>query len=202
MRTPGFGVPGALGITSLALFFWGHWLVRLAGWEEILLVGLGLLLLAVELFVTPGFGVIGVLGIGALIAGLTLSLIGAGATGAIVIGAVARVAVSLLVALMASIVLLRFLPKLPFGRQLILETGLAADTGYASAPESDRQWLGKQGTAVSPLRPAGIADIDGKRVDVVSQGEWIDAGAPIDVIRVDGNRIVVRRTRGGPEDER
>ncbi|HEY7519898.1 MAG TPA: NfeD family protein [Methylomirabilota bacterium] len=202
MRTPGFGVPGALGITSLALFFWGHWLVRLAGWEEILLVGLGLLLLAVELFVTPGFGVIGVLGIGALIAGLTLSLIGAGATGAIVIGAVARVAVSLLVALMASIVLLRFLPKLPFGRQLILETGLAADTGYASAPESDRQWLGTQGTAVSPLRPAGIADIDGKRVDVVSQGEWIDAGAPIDVIRVDGNRIVVRRTRGGPEDER
>jgi membrane-bound serine protease (ClpP class) len=45
---------------------------------------------------------------------------------------------------------------------------------------------------VSPLRPAGIADIDGKRVDVVSQGEWIDAGAPIDIMRVDGNRIVVR----------
>ena len=41
IRTPGFGVPGALGVASLALFFWGHWLVRLAGWEELLLVGAG-----------------------------------------------------------------------------------------------------------------------------------------------------------------
>jgi membrane-bound serine protease (ClpP class) len=170
-------VPGALGITSLALFFWGHWLVRLAGWEEILLVFVGLVLLAVELFLIPGFGITGILGILALIAGLTLSLVGAGATAEIVVGAITRVAVSLLVALAASVV---------------LHTGLGADTGYASAPESDRQWLGTQGTAVSPLRPAGIADIDGKRVDVVSQGEWIDAGTPITVIRVDGNRIVVQ----------
>ena len=196
LRTPGFGVPGALGITSLALFFWGHWLVRLAGWEEMLLVGIGLVLLAVELFVTPGFGVTGVLGIVALLAGLTLSLVGAGATTEIVIGALARVALSLLGALAASVVLLRFLPKLPFGRELVLETGLGAATGYASAPESDREWLGKRGTAVSPLRPAGIAEIEGMRVDVVSQGEWIDAGAPIEVIRVEGNRIVVRQARG------
>jgi len=202
LRTPGFGVPGALGITSLALFFWGHWLVRLAGWEEILLVLVGLVLLAVELFVIPGFGITGILGILGLIAGLTLSLIGAGATAEIVIGAITRVAVSLLMALAASVVLLRFLPKLPFGRQLILHTGLGADTGYASAPESDRQWLGMQGTAVSPLRPAGIADIDGKRVDVVSQGEWIDATTPIEVIRVDGNRIVVRHARTIGEDKR
>jgi membrane-bound serine protease (ClpP class) len=200
LRTPGLGVPGALGITSLALFFWGHWLVRLAGWEEILLVGIGVLLLAVEIFVTPGFGLTGILGIVALIAGLTLSLVGAGATAAIIVGAIARVAVSLLIALGASLVLLRFLPKLPFGRRLILDTGLGADTGYASAPPGDRQWLGKQGTAMSPLRPAGIADIDGKRVDVVSQGEWIDAGAPIDVIRVEGNRIVVRRARASGEE--
>lgn len=199
LRTPGFGLPGALGITSLALFFWGHWLVRLAGWEEILLVAIGLVLLAIELFVTPGFGLVGVAGIVALLAGLTLSLIGAGATTELVIGAIARVAVSLLIALAASVALLRFLPRLPFGRRLILDTGLGTAAGYGSAPETDRRWLGKEGTAVSPLRPAGIADLDGKRVDVVSQGEWIDAGASIEVIRVDGNRIVVRQTRGHPE---
>jgi membrane-bound serine protease (ClpP class) len=199
LRTPGFGVPGALGITSLALFFWGHWLVRLAGWEEILLVALGLVLLAVELFVTPGFGVLGIAGIVALLAGLTLSLIGAGATVELVMSAIARVAVSLLIALAASVAALRFLPRLPYGRRLILDTGLGADAGYASAPESDHRWLGAQGTAVSPLRPAGIADLAGKRVDVVSQGEWIDAGAAIEVMRVDGNRIVVRQARGHPE---
>ena len=95
--------------------------------------------------------------------------------------------------------LLRFLPRLPFGRQLILETGLAAGEGYASAPESDNRWLGKNGTAFSPLRPAGIAVIDGERVDVVSDGEFIDAGMPIVVTRVDGNRIVVRRHRTSTE---
>ena len=199
LRTPGFGVPGALGITSLGLFFWGHWLVRLAGWEEILLVAVGLLLLAVELFVIPGFGITGILGILAILAGLVLSLLGAGATATGVVSAAARVAVSLLIAVVAAVALLRVLPRLPFGRDLILDTGLTALTGWASPPESDRQWLGKRGTTVSPLRPAGIADLEGERVDVVSQGEWINAGSPIEVIRVEGNRIVVRQVRGHTE---
>lgn len=199
LRTPGFGVPGALGITSLGLFFWGHWLVRLAGWEEILLVAAGLLLLAIELFVIPGFGITGILGILAILAGLVLSLVGAGATATSVVSAAARVAVSLLIAAVGAVALLRVLPHLPVGRQLILDTGLTALTGWASPPERDRQWLGKRGTTVSPLRPAGIADLEGERVDVVSQGEWIDAGSPIEVIRVEGNRIVVRQVRGHTE---
>jgi membrane-bound serine protease (ClpP class) len=192
IRTPGFGVPGALGILSLGLFFWGHWLVRLAGWEELLLVGAGIVLLAIEVFVTPGFGIIGVLGLAALLGGLGLALVGAGATGTAVVGAIGRVATSLLVAIGAALILLRFLPRLPFGRRLILDTRLAASAGYGSTPESDRAWLGKRGTVVSTLRPAGIADFEGERVDVVSEGDFIEAGAPITVIRADGNRIVVR----------
>jgi membrane-bound serine protease (ClpP class) len=77
---------------------------------------------------------------------------------------------------------------------LILDAGLAAGEGYASAPETDQRWLGKSGRAVSPLRTAGIADIEGERVDVVSDGEFIEPGAPIVVTRIDGNRIVVRRS--------
>jgi membrane-bound serine protease (ClpP class) len=196
IRTPGFGVPGSLGVASLALFFWGHWLVRLAGWEELLLVGLGLVLLAIEVFVTPGFGLTGVLGLAALLGGLGLSLVGTGATWVVVVTAVGRVAASLLLALAVSLVLLRFLPRLPFGRRLVLETELTAREGFASAPETDRAWLGKRGTAASPLRPAGIADIEGERVDVVSDGEFIDAGEPLTVVRVDGNRIVVRHLHG------
>jgi membrane-bound serine protease (ClpP class) len=196
IRTPGFGVPGSLGAASLALFFWGHWLVRLAGWEELLLVGVGLLLLAIEVFVTPGFGLTGVLGLAALIGGLGLSLVGAGATWGVVVTAVGQVAASLLLALAVSLAVLRVLPRLPFGRRLVLETELTAHEGFASAPETDRAWLGKRGTAASPLRPAGIADIEGERVDVVSDGEFIAAGEPLTVVRVDGNRIVVRRLRG------
>jgi membrane-bound serine protease (ClpP class) len=195
IRTPGFGVPGVLGISSIALFFWGHWLVQLAGWEELLLVASGLVLLAVEIFVTPGFGLPGVLGIAALLSGLSFSLVGGGATWDFILKAASRVIFSLLLAVGASLVLLRYLPRLPFGKKLILETGLGAGEGYASPPETDRQWLGKAGTAVSPLRPSGIAEFDGERVDVVSDGEFIEPGAQIVVTRVDGNRIVVRRRR-------
>ena len=193
LRTPGFGVAGGLGITSLALFMWGHWLVQLVGWEELLLLAVGLVLLALEIFVIPGFGVAGALGILAILAGLVLSLVGTGDTSAFILKAAGRVVLSLLVAFVGSLVLLRLLPKLPFGKRLILETGLSAEQGYASAPESDRRWLGKRGRASSPLRPAGIAEIEGERVDVVSDGELIDAGQFIEVTRVDGNRIVVRR---------
>jgi membrane-bound serine protease (ClpP class) len=199
LRTPGFGVPGALGIASLGLFFWGHWLVQLAGWEELLLIGSGLALLAMEIFVTPGFGVAGVLGIGALLTGLSLSMIGGGATWEVILTTLARVIFSLLFALVASLLMLRYLPRLPLGRRLILETGLPAGQGYASAPEGDRIWVGKGGTALSPLRPAGIAEVDGERVDVVSDGEFIESGSLIVVSRVDGNRIVVRRQRSSTE---
>jgi membrane-bound serine protease (ClpP class) len=191
LRTPGFGVPGALGIASLALFFWGHWLVRLAGWEEMLLVGLGLAFLALELFVIPGFGVTGILGIVAIVAGLGMTMVGGGATWDVVIVAVGRVAVSLLAALALSFVALRFLPRLPWGRRLVLTDELPGGGGYPSAADAPQHWLGKRGTTLSPLRPAGIAEIDGERVDVVSTGGYVDAGEPVEVIRVEGPRVVV-----------
>ncbi|HEU4505718.1 MAG TPA: NfeD family protein [Nitrospira sp.] len=200
IQTPGFGVPGAFGLVSLALFLWGHWLVRLAGWEEVLLIGTGLILLAIEVFVIPGFGMFGVLGLAALLGGLGLSLVGAGATWAVVLSALGQVALALLLAIAMALGLLRFVPRLPFGRRLILETGLPAEAGYASAPETDRRWLGKRGIAASTLRPAGIGHFDHERVDVVTEGEFIEAGDPIEVLRVEGNRVVVRRIE--PDGER
>ncbi len=193
LRTPGFGLPGAIGVTSLGLFLWGHWLVQLAGWEEMLLALAGIVLLAFEVFVIPGFGIAGALGIVALLAGLVLSMIGSGSTAQLMMLVSARVVFSLLVALAGSLLLLRFMTRLPIGRRLILDTGLASAQGYASAPERDASWLGRQGVTRSMLRPAGIAEIDGERVDVVSNGELVEAGEPVEVIRVDGNRIVVRR---------
>jgi len=193
LRTPGFGIAGGVGVGSLALFFWGHWLVQLAGWEELLLVGIGLALLALEIFIIPGFGMFGTLGIAALLGGLALSMVGAGDTAAVIVGVVWRVVLSLLAALLAGLLLLRFLPRLPLARRMILQTDLGSGPAHGSAPEADRRWLDKHGQAMSVLRPAGIAMIEGARVDVVSNGEMIEAGARIQVMRVDGNRIVVRR---------
>jgi len=193
LRTPGFGIPGVIGLSSLSLFMWGHWLVQLAGWEELLLALIGIFLFALELFVIPGFGVVGILGLLALLGALVMSTLGAGSHSTFILWAVARMGFSLVLAIILSALFLKFLPKLPVGRKLILSTELDASDGFSSAPPSDYEWLGRTGHAHSALRPAGIADFQGHRLDVVSDGEFIDAGTPIRVLHVDGNRIVVQR---------
>jgi membrane-bound serine protease (ClpP class) len=200
IRTPGFAAPGTIGLLALGLFFWGHWIVQLAGWEELLLVSIGAALIALEVFVIPGFSVAGIAGIVVVVAGLGMTLVGAGATVSVVITALGRVALSILLAMAGALALLRVLPQLPFGRQLVLDAGIPANLGYVSAPERDSRLLGRTGTALSPLRPAGIAAIDGIRVDVVSDGGFIDAGTPIEVTRVEGNRVVVQRQLSREEE--
>ncbi|MCC6554443.1 MAG: nodulation protein NfeD [Polyangiaceae bacterium] len=195
LRTPGFGVPGVVGLAALALFFWAHWLVRLVGWEEVLLIGAGVVLLAIEAFVTPGFGAPGVLGILALLAGVTLSLIGAPVTWGSVALALGQVALAIAAAIAGALALLRLLPKLPFGRRLVLAGGLGAEVPAAPAPARVR--AGDRGVSTSPLRPAGVARFGEARVDVVSEGGYVEAGEPIEVIRVEGSRVVVRQAAGG-----
>lgn len=192
LRTPGFGVPGIVGGACLVLFFWSHWLLALVGWEEIALSLLGVSLLALEIFVIPGFGVAGVLGAAALIAGLSMSLIGAGVTLERVVEAVAQVALSMALALAGALVLLRFLPRLPFGRRLVLQTTLGVDASPGQPARAEGPQVGERGVAVSALRPAGVARFGGRSVDVVSEAHYIAAGAAIEVIRVEGGRVLVR----------
>jgi membrane-bound serine protease (ClpP class) len=70
----GFGVAALAGVACLGLFFWGHQLAGVAGWEDLLLIGVGLLLIGLEVFVIPGFGVAGVSGLLVLIAGMVLAM--------------------------------------------------------------------------------------------------------------------------------
>ena len=197
IRTPGFGVPGVLGIGSLALFFWGHWLVQLAGWEEILLVVSGVVLLAAEIFVIPGFGVAGVLGIAALLSGPESEPhrrrrdVG--------FHTQSRRSSYFFSAARSdwkSWCCCAFYRDCRSASGLILETGACRRVrAMLRRPRRDRQLAGQRRHNGSPLRPSGIADVEGERVDVVSDGEFIEAGAEIVVSRVDGNRIVVRRHR-------
>lgn len=198
LRTPGFGVPGAIGLLCLGLFFWGHFIVELAGWEQLLLVLVGVVLIALEVFVVPGFGVVGVLGFAALAAGLISSLLGAGASSQAILLAAARVAISLALTGIAALVLFRFIPVLPGGKQLVLATALSAG-GRADAERASL--TGVVGRSLSPLRPAGIALLSGRRVDVVSEGEFIEPDQAIEVVRDEGNRVVVKRHRQPPPQE-
>lgn len=193
LRTPGLGFAGAIGVTSLSLFLYGHWIAQLAGWEEVLIALAGIALLAVELIILPGFGIVGILGLLAILAGLVLSMVSPGDIPQVVIMSIVRVTISLSVAIVVTLILMRFLPRMPFGRRLILETMLSAGSGFDSSPPSDHRLIGKKGYSITPLHPAGIALFAEERVDVISEGELIDANVAVIVVKVDGNRVVVRR---------
>lgn len=210
LTSPGFGVPGIGGILLLSLFFWGGFLAELSGWEGVILVAIGLALIAVELVIIPGFGVAGALGLIAFLAGLYISLIGQGATTGDFVRAGLVLVASLVMIVLGAAAILTVLPNrrgwggglalqtsLPRGSGLLYRFGGAPATGAESAPHEYISMVGRRGVAITVLHPAGVAQIDTQRVDVVSEGGFIDAGTPIVVIADEEYRRVVRAVAPG-----
>jgi membrane-bound serine protease (ClpP class) len=193
IKSPGFGVPGALGVVSLGLFFGSHFLIGLAGWEEMILLTIGLVLLGIEIFIVPGFGIFGVAGIVGILASIYLSMISNLATGADYRQAAAALSTSILAVLVFGWVLARLLPRSGrFARSgILLAESTDRKIGYSSAP-ARAELVGKTGLAATDLRPAGAAQFGDERVDVVAESGWIQAGTQIRVVRSEGYRVVVR----------
>lgn len=223
----GFGVIGVIGLILLGVFFWGHNLAGLAGWEDFALVALGLVLIAVEVFVLPGFGVPGILGLAALAAGFWLAMVGrdirtpesserAGWT----------VAAAMVATLIGTIAILTFLPRARRLGGLVLQAQVGESRTAAARPA--RGWLGwfgggsrlelasdrvegargaqepasltgQIGIAETDLRPTGLATFGDRSVDVVTRGEYLYSGDAIIVIADEGYRRVVRRYIAGSE---
>lgn len=199
-----FGICAAI---FFALFFWSRYLGGTAGSLELIMFLLGIGLLALEIFVIPGFGVFGVSGIllitGSLVmASHTFAGMTAGEKFHQSMSSLGSIAGALCTVFIVALVLNRFLPSIPFINKLILTPpGYAA--GDEDAPHLDPSVLnegdeggpvaaGAVGVASSTLRPAGKATFGDHFLDVVSDGGFIDHGTPVEVIRVAGNRIVVR----------
>jgi membrane-bound serine protease (ClpP class) len=193
IKTPSFGLAGAAGLTMLALFFGSRYLVGLAGMEEFLLLGGGLILLAVEAFVIPGFGIAGIIGLLALGSSLFLAMMPAHFTSADVGTAAAVISVAGIVVVVMAWALLRQLPRSGrFAKSgLLLSDSTARETGYTSANVRP-ELVGASGIAVTDLRPSGVARVGEERLDVEAESSWISAGTPVRVIRSDGYRHIVR----------
>lgn len=186
------GVGALLGFTSLGLFFGSSLLVGLAGMEEIILLGLGLIAVLVEVFLLPGFGVAGILGALLMGAAVVLAMLGSFPSGGDVVQALAVLGASVVITLAVAYAWLRHLPNSRRFAGLVHRESVQAAEGYISAlPRGDL--VGRQGTAVTDLRPAGVALLDGERIDVVTEGEYISAGSRITVVRAEGYRHVVRQ---------
>ncbi len=191
IKSGAFGLGGLVSVASLGLFFGSSFLVGLAGWEEVLLLGLGTIALAVEVFVLPGFGIAGLLGIGAIAAATVLAMIGAAPTGGDVMQALAILGASLVIVAAVGYAWLRHLPNSNRFGGLFLRGGMTQAEGYISAALRT-DLVGQEGVALTDLRPAGTATIAGERVDVVTEGEFVNQGSTVQVLRSEGYRHVVR----------
>jgi membrane-bound serine protease (ClpP class) len=191
IKTGAFGLGGLISLVSLGLFFGSSLLLGLAGWEEVLLLGLGLIALGVEVFLLPGFGVAGVLGITAISASMLLALVGSAPTVPDVTQAAAILVASLIVTGAVIFGWLRHLPTSERWGGLFLKTSSEAGEGFVSALPRP-ELIGATGRAHTDLRPSGTGVFDGERLDVVTEGEFVKAGTPITVLQSDGYRHVVR----------
>ncbi len=182
---PGFGLAGLISLAAWGLFFGGHWLAGLAGLEVILLFVVGLGLLVAEA-VVPGFGLMGFGGIAAVIGSIVIA-VGGRPEG------VQSLIISLVLVGLLVVALIHQFGRRGLWQRIILSTQLSTEEGYISAPSQQRLLLGQEGPTMSPLRPSGIVQIDGQRVNVVSDGEFVPAGTRVRVVRVEGAKVYVVR---------
>ena len=197
LRSPGLGIPGLIGVICLASYFGSHYLVNLAGNIELLLFLGGLLLLILEIFVIPGFGVTGIAGILMLVAGLLLSRVSPHGGMAEIRAALLLLIISFGVTLALFLSLLKFLPQARWMGGIVLDARQDHAVGFHADSHEGEPLLGKVGRSLTDLRPAGIVELEGRRLDVITAGNYIERGALVKVIEIKGNRVVVERSETG-----
>lgn len=187
LKTPGFGIGGVISIIAFSIFFFAQIFVGDSGFLAPAIFFLGVVLLAIEIFVIPGFGITGILGIFGIVAGIFMSF---GINN--IAQATLVVFVSLISDIILIIILARFILKSKgFKNKMALETDTA---GYHSSVSYDNL-LGLEGITETLFRPSGNIIIDGKKYDAITEGEFINKGAKIKVILVEGNKIVVKEVK-------
>lgn len=198
MKTPGFAVPGVLGLLLLGLAMFGSYLTGLAEWTEILLFFLGIGLLAVEVFVLPGMLVFGLVGFLCMVFALVLSqqtfvLPTSDFEHGVLETNLRNMLLLLLLVIAGTFLFSRLLPRIPILNRVLLPAP-APQTAAAvagSAPLLAAPHVGSVGVAATDLRPAGIVMLGDERLDVVTEGAFVLRGTPVRIARVEGHRIVV-----------
>lgn len=185
-----WGLAGVIGGVFVGVVLLAH-VATGASWLGIivLLAGLGLLLFETHLF--PGHGIAAFAGLVCIFLGIFWAL--GGSQG----NALFPTLMSVLVTLGIIIAFFIYLPKSPVWRVLGQHMQQKATLGYVATSDFTG-YLGQRGVAVTLLRPSGSADIDGMRLNVVTEGAFLPAGTPVEVVKVQGNRIVVREVQVAP----
>jgi membrane-bound serine protease (ClpP class) len=193
IKSPGWGVPGTAGLVALTLFFGSSYILQLASVIEILMFIIGVSLILLEIFVIPGFGIAGISGIILVFASLFFSLVGGDPflDLELVSRAIIQLSLSLVIALVLIFVLAKYLPKTSVFNKFVLSESEKSVDGFSSHSFAE-DLIGAEGIALTTLRPAGTAEINGRRVDVMTESEYVEKDKKIKVLAVDGIRVLVK----------
>lgn len=183
LYSPGFGIPGIMGASALFLFFFGHLVAGFAGFEEILLFAGGIILIIIEIFF-PGFGIFGILGIGAIVGSMVLASYST-------VNILLSILIAVVITAVVSVLFFKYFGYRGPLKKLILTDATRTELGYVSS-QTRKELIGQIGVAMTTLRPSGTVRIDNERLDVVSEGGYIEQGKKVKVITTQGSRIVVR----------
>lgn len=192
-KMPGTSVPGVIAAICFVLFFWAYSFVGEFTLLAVLLFVLGMILIGIEVFVLPGFGFTGISGLVLLLSSLALVTLerwpsttqewfNLGTT-------LSTFGVSLVAAMLAAVMVAWYLPNIPYANRLVLNPPNEEDEGVMPLPS---RLLGAIGVAATPLRPAGKAQFGDDFLDVIAEGDYVNPGGRVQVIEMEGNRIVVK----------
>ena len=193
LQSPGWGIPGIVGLICLVLSLSASYIAQLATMSDMLFIITGLGLIMLEAFIIPGFGIVGISGIGVMLYGLYLLLIPDIPVGEEVLGqAMDGFLIGLIGAVIGLYLLIRVLLKTNFWKQLTSPENQIKERVDKNLLDWE-SFIGEVGSSETDLHPSGWVKIKGKRVFVVSEGDFIEKGEDVKVLSADRNRILVRK---------
>ena len=183
IKTGGMGIGVLLGIVAAGVFWGSQYTRGLVELYHIAVFLAGVLMIIVEILL-PTVGLLAGLGVAAMLYSIVLALGGD-------IGALAALGIALIISVAACMLIVSRLPSSKLWNKMVLRTSSREEAGYVSAAQQS-ELVGKTGEVLTELRPSGTVRIDGRPVDVISEGAFIQKGAQVVVLSVNGSRIVVR----------
>ena len=197
LKMPGWGISGTLGAVFIVLFFWGHYLVGLADFADIGIFLLGVILIGVELLYIPGFGFLGFAGVFLMSAGLILMLVKQPFKfpSFEFNTAFYTIAKAFALTMLIGFLGIKYLPKTGMFKKLLLNNQERTDLGFTTKSLSEKIRVGTIGVSKSMLRPTGRAVFEKNVIDVCTRGEFIAKAIPIEIVKIDGNKVIVKEAK-------
>ena len=193
LQSPGWGIPGSIGLICLILSLSASYIAELATMNDFLIILIGILCIILEALVFPGFGIPGIAGIIFILWGLYLLLLPDIPVGEEVLSQASNgLFIGIIGGLIGLVLLFRAMTKTKFWKDLTSPGGQNKEDGYAASFGWEKL-VGETALTETDLHPSGWIVVNNERIFAVSEGNFIDKNVKVIVLSVDGNRVVVRK---------